>query len=278
LTGRALVDVEGVDFELDVAQEGTRWKVVLRTVRQGEPAPRLRQLSGASCAEVTDAAAVAIAMAVNERQTMTEPESRAAEAAPSEPSSKPTQPLPSVSSAPRREVRPARSSAALSAAVALDGVLDVGALPNLAPGVELGVSAGFSGVKLLLLGSAFVAQQTRLEDGRGGEFRLLLGGALGCVQQLFGRIQGTACAGAELGQMAAEGLGVQHSRFGNRSWQAIRAEIGLTERLTPGLGLALRVAAIAPLARPEFVVDGAERVHRSSSLTGRTLLGIELQL
>lgn len=280
LTGGALAEVEGIDFELEVQKDGSSWNLILRTLRRGESTAGTRRLSGSSCAEVTDAAAVAIAMAVNERPS-TEAAASASETATDAPRvlapEPPAQPAPASLATPLAS-RPPRSSTGFSTAAALDGVLDIGALPNPAPGVELGLSAGFPRVKLVVVGSAFAAQQARLDDGKGGEFRLLLGGLLGCAQQRFGHFQGTACGGAELGQVSAEGLGVQRPRFGNGRWRAIRAEIGVSDALTAGVSLVLRLAAIVPLERPEFVVDGAQRVHRSSSVTGRALVGIELQL
>jgi hypothetical protein len=275
LTGRALEEVNGVEFELELEHAGDGWKLVLRTLRGDEQSPRVRELSGASCGEVTDAAAVAIAMAVNERPVIDAPAS-AAEAASEPPNSQPPERVvPPVSTPPPA---PPRSSSWFSAAAALHGVLDVGALPNLAPGVELDLSAGSSRVQGVLVAGAFVPQQSRLADGKGGEFRLLIGGALGCAAQSFGRVRGSGCVGFELGQISGEGVGVQRSQLGSRLWSALRAEIGVSDAVAPGFSLVARVAAVAPLTRPEFVVDGLERVHRPSSVAGRALVGVEFQL
>lgn len=279
LTGRALEDVDGVEFELDVARAGDGWKLVLRTRRTDEQGPRIRELSGASCGEVTDAAAVAIAMAVNE-QALGEAPPSIPEVAAETPSSLPTRTSARPSSArPAALVAPERSSVpAFSAAALLHGALDVGALPNPAPGVELGFSVGSSRVQGALVGSAFAPQKARLDNGKGGEFRLLVAGALGCAQRFFGRVRGSGCVGLELGQISGEGVGVQRSQFGTRLWAAFRSEMGVSGAVAPGFSLVARVAALAPLARPEFVVDGAERVHRPSWVAGRALVGMEFQL
>ena len=73
LIGRSLRDVAAVDFEVSVqhvAGRPTPWTLVVRTlVPDTAIEPRTRELNGASCAEVTDAAAVAIAMVVQEQDS-----------------------------------------------------------------------------------------------------------------------------------------------------------------------------------------------------------------
>src|SRR4051812_28709617 len=64
-TGRRVWSVETADFELRLkAHSSDRWSLELTTVRRADGARSTRVIHGASCAEVTDAAAVAIALAI----------------------------------------------------------------------------------------------------------------------------------------------------------------------------------------------------------------------
>lgn len=63
LTGRSLVSIEDYDFSVEVAEgPGPTWELVLVTKPRGAAEQSERRFRGTSCSEVSDAAAVAIAM------------------------------------------------------------------------------------------------------------------------------------------------------------------------------------------------------------------------
>jgi len=275
LIGRPLAEVEAIDFEVNIERAiGDRWRVVVRTLpRAGAAAdgPRERRIEGASCAEVANAAAVAVAMAALER------ERRSPAPAPA--------PATSGEEPARERVTPAEPAGADAAqprswraGVAVGGALDVGALPDPAPGAQLELFVGYAALRAVVLGTLFAAQQTRVPGDRGGEFQLVLGGLLLCAEPTFGRLFALACAGAELGELTGTGIDVMDPRERGVGWRALRAEAGAGWALGQGLSLVARAGVSAPLSRRQFVLDRTERVHRPGSLTARVWLGIELEL
>jgi hypothetical protein len=284
LTERSLAQVDGVDFELRIERVAAEdWRLTLRMLsRDGTRRPRRRELAGASCADVTAAAAVAIAMAIEGRDDAAEDETPVR--------------LPQIAhdgaaqpNATRSETRtpasiegtlaPAATSeqAAWRFAVAAGGALDVGALPALAAGGELELSASSRVLRIAAFGTLFAAQETRVaSSGHGGEFRFALGGALLCAQPRFGRVFVLGCTGFELGRLAAEGRGVNAPDLRGAGWYAVRLEAGPGVELGAGFALLARAGIALPLARPEFVLNGSEVVHRPSAVAGRGLLLLEL--
>jgi hypothetical protein len=287
LVGRSLAEVEHVDFQVEIARSGAReWRVAVRTIARDGGA-RVRELTGASCAEVADAAAVAIAMAIeasDESDLAQQPPAGdvAADDAPVPPDARardeaPAQPAPErTSTAASTPASPDALRFALGAGL----MLDHGSLPELAPGAELALSLGWRALRLTALGEFFPNQQTRLSSNpdHGGEFRLALGGLLACGERGFGALAAFGCGGFELGRLSAKGIGVHNPRFGDSGWQALRAELGGRYEFVAGLGVLLRAGIALPLERRAFVLDATQTVHRPSSAALRALIGLELGL
>jgi hypothetical protein len=282
LIGRSLEDVEGVAFALSVVQNDDAWHVTVRVSASESTAraeARERHIDGAACEEVTDAAAVAVAMAVREH------ENRTAEAPPPEPSSPAT-------SAPPRGSSPASAAPQDVDATAEDAgpeergwrwgvgaglALDAGALPDPALGVQAELHAGVGVLRVGLNGTLFAQQSTRLpNDTRGGEFELVTAGLLACGEPVFGTVTALVCAGAELGSLSGTGV-VLDPREGSSGWQALRAEAGAAVALGQGFSLLARAGLTRPFSRQPFVVDMTDEVHRAAALTFRGLLGVELE-
>jgi hypothetical protein len=244
-------------------------------------------LTGASCNEVADAAAVAIAMAIEANDE----NDRAAQPAVGDATAvdEPAPPDAHARGEPTAQPAPApvstaavvsASGDALRFALGAGAALDYGSLPELAPGAELDLSLGWRALRLTALGTFFPTQQTRLSSNpdHGGEFRLALGGLLACGERRFGALAAFGCGGFELGRLSAKGIGVHNPRFGDSGWQALRAELGGRYELVAGLGVLLRAGIALPLARRAFVLDDTETVHRPSSVALRALIGLELGL
>jgi len=91
LLGRALATVDGVDFDVDVAAVSKQaWRVRVDAVSRADGSRRTREIAGHGCAELAEAAAVAIAMSVDanvaETRAPRRSEGAAPPPAPSEPS------------------------------------------------------------------------------------------------------------------------------------------------------------------------------------------------
>jgi hypothetical protein len=281
LIGRPLETVAGADFAVKVVgPSASAWSATVQvTPRGGTEEPSARTISGQSCAEVTAAAAISIAMAIEQDREAADPER------PSPPTSERQPPSPiATRTAPPTPVRTAKapvdsaSESKFHAAVALHVLFDAGALPSPSPGAELGVAVGSSGFYGVLFGSLLAPQTAQLPDGSGGEFRLTSGGLLACVQRSLAGFEGRACAGFEGGWMSAEGIRIAVPRTEGGAYRALRAELGFGWPLGAQLSLVARGALLGPLAPPRFVLNGKERVHRPSAFGGRALLGLELEI
>lgn len=265
LLGRPLGSVADIDFEVTVAHAPKRrWRLRLDTVeaaRDGDAERRSREIEAGSCAELADAAAVTIAMAVRSRT-----EATAAAPAPPAPA-----PIAQVRVAP-----PPPTPAIFSASAAL--VSDVGALPQLGVGAEVGASVRYRRVGGAIGGTAFVPQSKRVSGNAGGEFRLLFASADACLVQPVRQSLLLACGGFELGRLSAEGVGLWQPRLGSTLWEAARAQVSLGVPVSRRAALVARAGIAAPLSRAQFVIDdGTTFVHRAAPVAVRVALGASLE-
>jgi hypothetical protein len=279
LLGRPLASVTGVDFEVTLARApssssaaAAAWKLRLDTIDGGDAGHerRSRELTADSCAELADAAAVAIAMTVRSR----------AAAEPAPPRRPPAPVAPPPPSAPASVVSrtPALTpSAPMTFAGGVAVVGDGGALPQAGIGVELGASLRHRRVRLTVAGTALAPQVAHTTGDVGGEFRLLFGSAQVCLPTAVGRMTLLGCGGYELGRLSAEGVGVLRPQLGSTRWQAARAELGLAIPVAARLAVVMRGGVAIPLSRTRFVVDGGTPVHRPGSVAVRLALGAELE-
>jgi hypothetical protein len=269
LLGRPLASVGGIDFEVDIAA-GARgvWRLRVDTVDRSDGSRRTREIVGRSCAELVDAAAVAIALSV--KASGAGGESRPA----TEPMARPEPPpAPTAPSSPASVERP--SPRGPSAALGL--VADAGALPRLALGPALEGSLRIGGLLVVAQAGLLPSQATKGTNQIGGDFTLVFGAALGCALTELKRITVAGCAGGEVGRISGRGAGVSDPRIGAALWIAGRMELGVGIPIATRLTLLVRVGAAVPASRPTFVVNGAVPVHRASAVTFRSLLGIELR-
>jgi hypothetical protein len=285
LIGRPLAEVERVDFDVAItARPGGDFMLTLRiSEREAGAEAGTRELLGASCAEVSDAAAVAIALAITGdeaplAQRLAAEHARATAAATAAPPElPPPAPAPVVTAAPA----PARAAEPSPRwfAVALGGVLDGGTLPALAPGAQLELVAGLGAFSLRVYGGALAPQEASLPGSdAGAELGLLLGGGLLCGERAFTALRMLACAGAELGALSGQGKMIAEPEERSVLFGALRADVGAGIELQPSLWLIARGGVAVPLARREFQINRGMTVHRPASVAGRALLGLELRL
>ena len=275
LLGRPLASVPGVDFEIEIASIPKHgWHLELDLIDKrdpGKPEPpirRTRQLSADSCTELADAAAVAIAMSVRSMEDARSTEkptdlSLAAPAVVAQPTPRPA----TTEATTRPTLRPA-------VAVALIG--EAGALPGAGLGFELDGSLQRGRLRLLALGSLFDSRSKQLDGGTVGEFRLVLGAALACFAPPLGRWTLLGCAGFEIGRLSGQGENVARPSLGAATWEAVRAEVGLSVPLDSKLALVLRGGGAVPRSRPQFVLNETTPVFRPSLVAGRATIGLEL--
>jgi hypothetical protein len=279
LLGSPLHDVDTLDFEVSIAQDGPqRWALKLTTVDRRTRERRARSLSGASCDEVMSAAAVAMAMVVNATTPgptgESAPEGGPETPAPAVPASLP----PPDKSSPARVARPAPRPQRFSGAVALGATVDAGSLPGISPGAELAASLRRGTLQVILLGALYLGGDHVVQGEKGARFELGVAGLLGCGRWSWGPGRGFFCVGGELGQLKGTGVGLKSPRTDETFWWAPRAEAGLAWPLGARWSVSGRAGLVLPQTRPEFVVDRDLFVHRPGRFVGRLQLGMELSL
>jgi len=265
-------------MQLSVRIEPSRagYDARLQVSRPADRAQGTRALQAASCAELTEALALAIVVAIG------------ADAEPSLPAAPaPRQPEPAAPPESEPGAPTDAPTAAPSTGPALVGaawmVADTGTLPAPGLGVALGVGLSWPNVQLRAVGTLLPEREgfLPLADANppGASIGLLAGSVAACVPfavkpSAFGL---SACAGWELGQLSGSGTHVSTPFHQRRFWSAPRFDVAGRWALSEtALALELLVTAAAPLTRDDFVVEDLGSVHRPANVVGRLGLGLSV--
>jgi hypothetical protein len=269
LIGAPLTTVEGVDFSASIELAGEQWLLRLWTQESPGDLTRSREIYG-SCGELEDAAAVAIAMAITGGRPDTVPLGERPASAPQ----------PSAAVPPPRAATSTEIGSTVRYSIALALALDLGVLPAFAPGGQLELGLRWPSLQIGLLGALF-AQQRELLAGtaRGGDFTLALGALVACGRRaLPAALHLSGCAGFELGQLTASGVGPGVRSFDQTKLvYGPRGEVGLSWQVSNELVFFVRLGATMPLARDDFRL-GDVTVHKPSQVSFRSQLGVEFTL
>jgi hypothetical protein len=269
LVGRPLEEVDSADFTVTVRRNagGLVELQIETTPRNAALDPALRTLTGATCEELIDAAALAMAMTVSGYQAQQEsPRERTEDSAASEARDAPAPPAPPA---------PAREPITVSLGGGL--ALDVGAFPDAGIGAQVALSLRHRWLTLSPLGVFFPRSTADAPNGAGAEFRSTAGGLLACVGPSSRWVVLGACAGYEAGKLRGRGTGLRQPRAGSSLWSAVRGELQVHFLLLARARLTASAGITVPTARGEFEIEGG-LVHRPSVVTGRFGLGIEVSL
>jgi hypothetical protein len=258
-----LADVDSADFTVTLRDLPDREIELQIETRPRNPAidPSSRVLVGASCEEIAEAAALAIAMTVSSYQA------QRSEAAPT-PSAR-DEPVPVAVAKPDPE--PVAFFAGAGA------MLDVGAFPNAGIGAQIRLSLRYRRLSVVPLGVFFPRSTMEARSGAGAEFRSAAGGLLMCAGHALGTVRLEGCVGYELGRLTGRGTGLRQPRAGDMLWSAARAELQLGIPLLARLHLTASAGFTVPTVRKRFEIEGG-LVHRPSAVTGRFGLGLEFRL
>jgi hypothetical protein len=231
-----------------------QWAVDLAITRAGG-VPGQRRVEGGSCREVTDAAAVIVALA---------------RGAPSPPPPPPPPP-PAVVQAPAPP--PPRR---LRWGVAAVGGIDAAALPAPTPGLGLAASLAAGRNRFELQATAWRSQDAALTPSSGAHVALYAGAARYCRVLAGDRLAFAACAGVEGGALRAAGFGLRTNQSGLARWLATNGSLLLLFDASAHLQLVVEAGGLVALIRDQLVVDGAV-VYRPRQAGGRGLAGLRLQ-
>jgi len=242
------------------AGEGGRWRLHLEVDVAGA-APGVRELEGASCRDVTDAAALIVAFSLDGEAP-----------APAPPRLPPPTPRPVLGAA--RDPQPGvvgreDPSPPVWLLLGLAGGVDEGTLPALAPGVRAELTLGF---RRLSLGLG-VASWARVEDtdasGKGMTATAWQGQVTARVRT-WERLE--LGAHLEIGQVDSVAVGVDTEIPRTVGWQAIAGSLLWRQPVWANLEFMFEVEALWPFSRPKFEVDGETRFV--PGLSGRAWTGL----
>jgi hypothetical protein len=182
----------------------------------------------------------------------------------------------STPSAATRPTRIADDGPSVVPIVAFGAMLDVGALPSAALGVEALVGLEWPSVDLWAIGGLTTQQEFEFETGS-GKFDLLFGGASACYSPERSTWELAGCLTGEVGRIHGIGANVENAREGSSLWVAVVAAARLRLRPVPRRwGLFVEAGAVVPLARRPFELTEVGIVHQPAAVGLRSLAGIEL--
>ncbi|XYH98526.1 hypothetical protein ACMHYB_01820 [Sorangium sp. So ce1128] len=267
---------------------------------------RSRELHGETCAELADAAALIIALAIDPDAASrgipeAEPDAGAGagaisgadpgagaapevDAAPDEPTAAeappPASPTPGASApaAPAQLAARPSSPLELRGTLRASGVLDTSSLPAVAPGA--GISAGvlIGAFRAELSGTYFGAQRAFVEPTTmGGDVHLTTGGLRLCYAMRDRAFELGPCAGIEVGVMSAASFGAASPGSNRALWVAPYPGALATFALSDRIRVPLAIDVPFPVTRDRFVLVGIGAVHRSAAATFRASLGLEVR-
>jgi hypothetical protein len=243
-----------------IRREGQGFQLTLELLDGGERKSRL--ITASACGDLVEAAAVAIALALDTRAA----ESVAEQA--EEPVSNAAAPRPEDS------VTEPAARAAPAARVFVHAVLDAAALAQPAFGIGAELRAELGRFGLGAYGAWLPPRSEYVSSQRFVDFSLWFAGIRGCGRLFDAVVEGSACAGFDAGVLRAEGSGLSRSRQVNDPWLAPNASFELGLGLWQGLGLQARAEAAVPLVRRPYVVNETEGVHRPPVFVPRLWLGL----
>lgn len=282
-------DADGSGWSVDAnVRENEGQTVVELSIVDSDGGASTRSLTSPECSVAMDAAAFIVASAIDptiaapEPQAEPEPEPGAIpEPTPApqleseaEPEPEPvTLEPPPPESAPRRPRTRAHAWAGLG-----PGVMG-GALPGPVGRLLLFVAVEGEYWRVRLDGAATLRAEARAAQvasvgARLGQWSV---GGRGCGVVPLGRVGLSACAGAEVGQLYAQGFGFDAATSTRLPWGAALGSAGLHVNLGRRLRLWADADVGAVLNRASIVVDNLERLHRLGPAFGRGTIGIAVR-
>ena len=275
--GQAFEQVVGPSFSIGLRSDATGFQARLEVAGDAATAPRLRTFRASTCEELTEALALAIALAL---QSTSERGDTATSGVPKTAAS--TSPAAVADVAPPLDAaEPSSEEPGPALGVRAAFVADTGSLPRPALGAAAGARLAWAAFELsaeaLLLPKSGGSVDTGDPTSPGAELGLVTGALLACVPLQTGAsaIQVSGCAGAELGRLWGTGTRVAAPHTKLAWWSAARVDLDAEWALsTTPFALGLTVTAAAPLIRDDFVLKDIGSVHQPASVVGRASLGM----
>jgi len=246
------------------------WRLRIRTGTEDDV--RERTLAGDSCAELADAAALIVALAIDPAASSPRKDADTSTVAPAAAA-------PSASRADHTTAPPTASGPRLRAFASALGALDAAALPSAAPGFGGSIGALVGRVRAEAYGILLPSQRSTISGGDvGGDVSLVAGGVRFGYAALDAPVEIVPEIGFEAGQLSASSFGVLTAGSGTALWVAPELGVLGGYALARNLDLVLTTHALVPVSRERFIVVGLGEVHRPPAVTVRAALGLEVRL
>ncbi len=257
-----------VDGRID--QVGESYRLTL-LVRDGN-ALGTRIIASQSCADLADAAAVALGLLVSARHDSSAPTAADNLAQPDQPRRAELPSPPSTSSPPESE----RETFLVVTAPSLTG--ELGALPAGSLGTSLGLGVAHRGWSGGATGLLFLPTTVSNPDFPGFSARITRASlrAAACRSVTGGSVQLAPCLNLTLEHVWAEGRGPGlDSRSPHISWLAPGLSLRMGWLWSPKVGLSLDTGLRCALTRPRFLVEELGELGRVGLLTGSASVSVE---
>jgi hypothetical protein len=161
---------------------------------------------------------------------------------------------------------------------AVEGVLDLSALPEPAPGLAITVRGELDRFGLSAYAAWLPAQRLGVRADEFVDFELITGGVRACHDLFEGIVRADACAVVEVGRLAASSANLDSSRDVANLWLATGAAFEVRRRVLRGLEVQLRAEPLVPLLRKQYAVNEGERVHAPAALDARLAVGLGITM
>ena len=269
----------------------------------------VRAMQAPSCAELSDAGALVLALAID--PTLAERQARSSAGAAPGTSALPTEQPPApgteakpapTEAKPRVEtldttdpddepppLPPTQPSSGPSWSARLGLVLDTGSVSDTSFGTSANVGLDYGGFRLELGALWLPPARTYLPSGdqvafleaptpeRGGAIDLVVAETDACYLPFRGDFELEGCAGLELGRLHGAGFGTSTEAEGSAPWFAARAGVLARAKATGALSVVVSARAVYVPQATEFVLENVGTVYRVPTFVGRFTLGIETE-
>lgn len=274
--GDAFVDLGQTQLAGSITREGTSWVLALQVT--DERGSRTRRLQADQCEDLAQAAALALALLLEQRPEAAATEASATPGPPHPPEAVSSPAMANGSSAPDAEATPKSAAESQGLALGVEVLVDSSTLADVAFGPS-GQAQWRLGNYSLAGYAVFLPAQRRAVSGEEYvEFSHFGAGLRACGAIAGGTLGVDVCAGGEAGWVSAWGLGLVDGRKVDNFWLA--PSFGLVGRwrgMATG-ALTSRLELLLPLRRQPYVINGTQTVHETPSWTARWALGIELNI
>ena len=249
-----------------ITQGADQLVLSLRITLPADAETRERSLQAASCQELLEATAVAIALAAADSGDRAR--------APAVPqSSDATEP-------PLRAAVPVALTDKSRVAVSALGASSWGSLLRMGLGVELQLAWMRRWLRIGLAVTWFPLRSMQLANNVQASFGMYFVEVLACAQRSFDGAHFFGCATASVGRMEAHLDAPVPVLTESTPWRALSARVGVTYPILPPLELTAALAVVAPLTRPRFYTQPPSHleVHEPSPVAVQLLLGLLFSL